>query len=153
MGRPRTPLLFAVGAIAVLALAIGDLIGITGLSGGTDRVLHDTYYVVAHISYVMKLAALFAMLALWYFAFPRVTGWTYSDRLGKVHFRLWAVGTIASSLPLVIVPRLLLQAANDPDVLWRWNLVAVIGTFFIAAGGLVFVINMVMAFIRRRRSS
>jgi cytochrome c oxidase subunit I len=153
MDRPRTPLLFALGAIAALALAIGELIGIAGLYGGTDRVLHDTYYVVAHTSYALKLVALFAILALWYFAFPRVTGWTYSDRLGKVHFGLWAVGTIASSLPLVIVPRLLGQLADELDVLWRWNLVAAIGTFFIAAGGLVFVVNMVMAFIRRRRSS
>jgi len=153
MDRPRTPLLFAVGAIATLALAIGDLIGITGLYRGTDRVLHDTYYVVAHTSYVLKLAALFAILALWYFAFPRVTGWTYSDRLGKVHFGLWAVGTIASSLPLFIVPRLPLQAARDLYVLWSWNLVAAIGTLLIAAGGLVFMINMVMAFVSRRRSS
>jgi cytochrome c oxidase subunit I len=153
MDRPRTPLLFAVGAIAALALAIGDLIGITGLSRGTDRVLHDTYYVVAHTSYVLKLAALFAGLALWFFAFPRVTGWTYSDRWGKVHFWLWAVGTVASSLPLVIVPRLLQQTGNLPDDLWRWNLVSAIGTFFIAVGWLVFVINMVVAFVYRRRSS
>jgi cytochrome c oxidase subunit I len=153
MDRPRTPLLFAAGAIIALALAIGDLIGMTGLYGGTDRVLHDTYYVVAHTSYVLKLAALFAVLALWYFAFPRVTGWAYSERLGKVHFWLWAVGTIASSLPFVLVPRLLRQAVDDPDAFWRWNLISAIGAYLVAAGWLVFVVNMVLAFVRRQRSS
>ena len=150
MDRPRTPLLFAAGAIVALVLAIGELIEVTGLFGGADHVLHDTYYVVAHTSYVLKLAALFAILAVWYFAFPKVTGWAYSDRLGKVHFWLWVVGLVASSFPFAFFPGLLRQAASDPDVLWPWILVSSIGAYLAAAGALVFLVNMVLAFVRRR---
>jgi len=153
MDRLRTPLLFAAGAIIALALAIGDLIGMTGLYGGADRVLQDTYYTVAHAHYLLKLAALLAVFALWYFAFPRVTGRAYSELLGKLHFGLWAVGIIASSIPFLIVPRLLRQATDDPDVFWRWNLISAIGAYVVVAGVLVFLVNMVLAFVRRRRSS
>jgi cytochrome c oxidase subunit I len=153
MDRPRTPLLFAAGAIIALALAIVDWIGMTGLYGGADRVLQDTYYVVAHSSYVLKVAALFAVLALWYFAFPKVTGLAYSELLGKVHFCLWVVGIVASSFPFVLLPGLLRQAASDPDVFWRWNLISAIGAYLMVAGALVFLVNMVLAFVRRRRSS
>jgi len=149
----HTPLLFAVGAIAALTLAIGTLVGITSPHPGTDRVLHDTYYVVAHNNYILKLAALFGVFAVWYFAFPRITGWSYSDFLGKLHFWLTVIGVGAVIIALNAMSSQVLRVANDPDVFWRWNLVSLIGSYLVAAGVLVFVANMGAAIVRRRRSS
>jgi cytochrome c oxidase subunit 1 len=148
----RTPLLFAVGAIAALTLAIGTLIGIAIPHPGTDRALHDTYYVVAHSTYILKLAALFGVFAVWYFAFPRITGWSYSDFLGKLHFSLTVTGVGALIIALSVMSSQAPRVANDPDFFWRWNLVSSIGSYLIVAGVMVFVANMVLAVVRRRQS-
>jgi len=146
----HTPLLFAAGAIAALALAIVTLIGIANPSLGTDRVLHDTYYVVAHSTYILKLVALFGVFAVWYFAFPRITGWSYSDFLGKLHFWLTAAGVGAVIAALNAMSSEVTRVLDDPDFFWRWNLLASIGSHLIMAGMLVFIANMVVAVVRRR---
>jgi cytochrome c oxidase subunit I len=148
--RPHTPLLFAVGAIAALTLAIGTLAGIGSPHLVTDRVLHDTYYVVAHTNYTLKLAALFGVFALWYFVFPRITGWSYSDFLGKLHFWLMASGVAVLIIALLAVSSQLARVVDDVDFVRRWNLVSSIGGYLIAAGVLVFIANMVLAVARRR---
>jgi heme/copper-type cytochrome/quinol oxidase subunit 1 len=124
--RPHTPLLFAVGAIAALTLAIGTLAGIGRPHLVTDRVLHDTYYVVAHTNYTLKLAALFGVFALWYFVFPRITGWSYSDFLGKLHFWLgWSTMWILSGAG-ILCPRSaaisLRPACWSSSPIWYWLL-------------------------------
>jgi cytochrome c oxidase subunit 1 len=147
---PHTPLLFAVGAIAVLTLAIGTLVAIGSPRLGTDRVLHDTYYVVAHTNYALKLAALFGVFAAWYFVFPRITGWSYSDFLGKLHFWLMATGVGVLIIALLAVSSQVARVVDDVDFVWRWNLVSSVGSYLIAAGVLVFIANMVLAVARRR---
>jgi cytochrome c oxidase subunit 1 len=149
---PHTPLFFAVGAITVLMLAIGIFVGTINPYPGTDRALHDTYYVVAHSNYILKLAALFGVFAVWYFAFPRITGWSYSDFLGKLHFWLTVTGVGALIIALYAVSSQVLRVVDDRDVFWRWNLVSSIGSYLMVAGVLVFMANMVVAVIRRQRS-
>ena len=56
--------------------------------GGIDRTLQDTYYVVAHFHYVLSLGAVFAIFAGWYYWFPKMTGYMYSEAVGKLHFWL-----------------------------------------------------------------
>jgi len=140
----RTPMLWAIGAIFVLA--IWGLTGIAALRASADRVLHDTYYVVAHAHYALTLAAAFGVFAGWYYAFPRITSYAYSDFLGKVHFWLWFIGANA----IVPVPAgLALWAANDPEAFRLSNLMSSIGSYMLAAGILVFFANMVLSFLRR----
>jgi cytochrome c oxidase subunit 1 len=146
----HTPLLFAAGAIAALALTIGTLIGIANPYLATDRVLHDTYYVVAHSTYILKLTALFGVFAVWYFAFPRITGWSYSDFLGKLHFWLTATGVGAVIVALNAMSSQVARVLDDLDFFWRWNLVASIGSYLVVAGVLIFIANMVLAVMRRR---
>jgi cytochrome c oxidase subunit I len=80
----RTPILWAIGF--VFMFTIGGLTGIVVANPGADRMLQDTYYIVAHFHYVLSLAAVFGIFAGWYYWFPKMTGYTYSDVLGKVHF-------------------------------------------------------------------
>jgi cytochrome c oxidase subunit 1 len=86
----RTPVLWAIGFIFVFT--IGGLTGVVVANPGADRMLQDTYYIVAHFHYVLSLAAVFGIFAGWYYWFPKITGYTYSDFLGKVHFWLSFIG-------------------------------------------------------------
>jgi len=148
----RKTTLWAIGAIFVLCF--GVLGGFVLANAGADRVLHDTYYVVAHSHYILSLAAVFGFFAVWYYGFPRITGYAYSELLGQIHFWLWFIGVNAMLIPQVIVlTSMARRLADDPDAFRVWNLVSSIGAYACAAGTLVFLANMVLACVRRRQPS
>jgi cytochrome c oxidase subunit I len=145
----RTPMLWAIGCIVVLA--IGGLTGIVIGNAGTDRVLHDTYFVAPHLHYVLSLAAVFGFFAGWYYLFPKVTGYAYSDLLGMIHFWSYFIGVNTMLVPHVLVVVVLAGRVGDaPDAFRHWNLVSSIGAYVCAAGSLVFIGNMVLSLLRRR---
>ncbi len=88
--RFTTPMLFALGFLPMFGIG-----GLTGLPLGlapTDIPLHDTYYVIGHFHYVVAPGTILALMAGIYYWFPKMTGRTMNDTLGKIHF--W--GTIVS---------------------------------------------------------
>jgi cytochrome c oxidase subunit 1 len=145
----RTPILWAIGFVFVFT--IGGLTGIVVANPGTDRMLQDTYYIVAHFHYVLSLAAVFGIFAGWYYWFPKMTGYTYSDALGKVHFWLSFIGANTIFFPqhflgLAGMPR---RVADYPDAFSDWNYISSLGAYIFAAGMLVFFANMIFAFVRK----
>ena len=66
-----------------------------------DRSLTDTYYVVAHFHYVLSLAAVFTIFGGWYYWFPKMTGYMYSEFFScKLHFWLMFIGANIAFFPM-----------------------------------------------------
>ncbi len=81
-----TPMLFALGFVSLFI--IGGLSGIFMAATPVDIYIHDTYFIVAHIHYVLFTSSLFGIFAGIYYWFPKMFGRLMNDRLGKVHFFL-----------------------------------------------------------------
>jgi cytochrome c oxidase subunit 1 len=149
----RTPMLWAIGFIFVFT--IGGVTGVVLASPGIDRSLQDTYYVVAHFHYVLSLGAVFAIFAGWYYWFPKMTGYMFSETLGKLHFWLTFVGVNIAFFPMHFLglsgmPR---RIADYPDAFGGMNQIASIGSYLSAAGLITFFVTMVYAFVRKERAA
>jgi cytochrome c oxidase subunit 1 len=81
-----TPMLNAIAFVAMFA--IGGLSGIFMASTPVDIFIHDTYFIVGHIHYVLFGGSLFGAFAGLYFWFPKMFGRRMSETWGKVHFWL-----------------------------------------------------------------
>ncbi len=82
--RFNTPMLFALAFLPMFGIG-----GLTGLPLGlapTNIHLHDTYYVIGHFHYVVAPGTIFALFAGIYYWFPKLTGRTMNETLGKIHF-------------------------------------------------------------------
>jgi cytochrome c oxidase subunit 1 len=151
--RFTTPMLFATGFI--ILFTIGGVTGVALASAGVDHALTDSYFVIAHFHYVLSLGAVFAIFAGLYYWFPKMTGYLYNERLGKVHFWVTFVGVNLAFFPqhflgLAGMPR---RYADYPDAYALWNTVSSLGAYISAAGLLLFLATMVEAFLRRRKAA
>jgi cytochrome c oxidase subunit 1 len=142
--RLKTPLYFAVGFVAMFI--IGGISGITLGSPPVDLQQTDTYYVVAHIHYVLFGGSIFGLFAGAYYWFPKITGRMFSERLGKLHFWLMLIAFNVTFFPMHILgtegmPRryYTYEAGMGWDV---WNLIETIGAFAMAFSILIFIWNM-----------
>src|SRR5262245_53695970 len=145
--RFRTPGLWTIGCV----LMLGVTAGIVMADARADLVLHDTYFVAAHFHYVLHLSLLFAFFTGWYYLFPRITSYTYSDTLGRLHFWLLFIGVNIALVPQVLLASGLAgRAVTAEDWLRNSNLVARAGSYISAAGILVFFANMALSLLRRR---
>jgi cytochrome c oxidase subunit 1 len=91
-------MLFALGFLSMFV--IGGLSGIYLASVPIDIHVSDTYFVVAHIHYVLFGGSLFTIFAGIYYWFPKMTGRMYSEKLGKLHFWLTFVGFNLTFFPM-----------------------------------------------------
>ena len=139
----KTPLLFSVGFIAMFV--IGGLSGIMHSIAPSDAQQQDTYFIVAHLHYVLFGGSIFAIFSGIYYWFPKATGRMLSDKIGQVHFWLTLIGFNIAFFPMHFVgmdgmPRR--QVTYDASMGWEfWNLISTIGSFVIVLSVIVFLHN------------
>jgi len=147
--RLDTAMLFALGFIATFTL--GGISGIFVAAFPFDWQAHDTYFVVAHLHYVLFGGSIFAIFAGLYYWWPKMFGRRLGEGLGKWHFWLTFIGFNLAFFPqhmlgLLGMPRRVYTYRDDS--LWEgYNLASTIGSYVMGIGVLLFALNM----IRTRR--
>ncbi len=139
----ETPMLFALGFVSMFV--IGGLSGIYLAAVPIDIHTSDTYFVVAHIHYVLFGGSLFTIFAGIYFWFPKMTGRMYDERLGKLHFWLTFVGFNLTFFPMhwLGIQGMPRRVADYVPRFADLNLFISIASFGLGASTLVFLYNMV----------
>ena len=135
----ETPMLFALGFVVMFT--IGGLSGLMLAIAPVDFQYHDTFFVVAHIHYVLYPGAIFATMAAVYYWIPKWTGNMYDERLGKIHFWTAVIALNLTFFPMHFVglggmPRRIADYALPFTGL---NTFATIGAFLLGLTQLLFL--------------
>jgi cytochrome c oxidase subunit 1 len=138
--------------------------GLTGLPLGlapTDIHLHDTYYVIGHFHYVVAPGTIFAIFAGIYFWFPKITGKSLNEALGKIHFIFSLIFMNGVFMPMFIqglagVSRRLADGgaayAHAQDVL-QWNEFMSWSAWGLGLAQIPFFINFIMTLLKNREEN
>jgi cytochrome c oxidase subunit 1 len=140
----KTPLLFVLAFFFILVM--GGLTGLMLASVSLDTQLHDSFFVVAHLHYVLMGGAVFPLFGAFYFWFPKFTGRMLDERLGRWNFWLFFIGFNVAFFPMHLLglwgmPR---RVYTYPAGMgWGdMNFVSSIGAATIAASVLLFLANV-----------
>jgi cytochrome c oxidase subunit I+III len=146
--RFNTPGLFALGSLIIFTMG-----GLTGVMVGLvpfDWQAHDSYFIVAHLHYVLIGGMVFPFMAALYYWAPAVSRQPLSEGLGRWVFWLMFAGTHITFLPMHLtglmgMPRRVYTYL--PEMNWVWpNLVSTFGAFLIGLGVLVFLADLARRF-------
>lgn len=149
----KTPMLFTVGFLILFTL--GGLTGVVLSNSGLDIALHDTYYVVAHFHYVLSMGAVFSMFAGFYYWFWRITGVSYLEEYGQIHFWSTFIGVNLTFFPqhflgLAGMPR---RIPDYPDSYALWNVVSSYGSIISVVSSLFFFYIIIDALSKKASST
>ena len=143
----KTPMLFALGFISLFI--IGGLSGVSHAVAPSDFQQQDTYYIVAHIHYVLFGGSIFGILAGIYYWFPKLTGRMLGEGMGKLNFWFTFVGMNLTFFPMHFVgmngmPRRIYTYGEE----FGWgllNMLSSLGYIVLFIGMLLFVINLIQS--------
>jgi cytochrome c oxidase subunit I+III len=143
--RLVTPMLFCLGFFGVFV--VGGVTGVMLASVPLDLQLHDTYFVVAHLHYVLIGGAVFPLLGAVYYWYPKMTGRMLSERLGRWNFATFFIG-----FNLVFFPLHILGLRGMPRRVFTYptgrgfddlNFLATVGAFVLALSVLLLLVNLI----------
>jgi cytochrome c oxidase subunit I len=152
--RFTTPMLYAIGFIP--SFVMGGVTGVMNATAAADYQYHDSYFVVAHFHYVIVGGVVLALLAGTHYWWPKMFGKMLSEKLGKVTFWLFFIGFhltffIQHFLGLMGMPRRVFTFL--PGQGWETgNLISSIGAFFMAAGTIVLLVNIVITTFKGKKA-
>jgi cytochrome c oxidase subunit I len=151
--RLNSAMLFGLGFVSMFV--IGGLSGIMIASVPFDIHVHDTYFIVAHLHYVLFGGSVFGLYAGIYHWFPKMTGRMMNEFLGKLHFVLTFVGFNLCFLPMHYLglqgmPRRV--AEYDPKFA-TVNLICTVGSYILAVSTFPLIINAVWSWIGGAKAS
>ena len=140
-----TGMLFALGFVC--SFLLGGISGVMIAMVPFDIHVTDTYFIVAHIHFVLFAGSVFTIFAGIYHWFPKITGRMYDPRLGRLHFWLTLAGTWGTFVPMHWIgmqgmPR---RVADYSAQFGDWNLFISLAGFMLGAAQLVFLFNMVVS--------
>src|ERR1700730_13844389 len=140
----KTPLLFCAGFIALFL--IGGISGIVLALFPVDGQLNETYFVVAHIHFVLMGGSVFTIFAAIYYWFPKMTGRMLSESLGRLSFVLMFLGFLITFLIQHVMgldgmPRRVYEYDSVGN-LALYNLISTIGSFVLGAGVIATIVNV-----------
>jgi len=156
--RLTTPMLHACGFLAMFL--IGGLTGIFAASTPVDAYLHDTYFIVGHLHYVLFGGSLFGTFAGITYWFPKMFGRMMSEKLGKLHF--WLSALFFNG---VMFPMFLLGVMGMPRRIYDWqqyahlqhagglNRMMSVSAFLLFAAQMIFVINFFWSMFKGRKAT
>lgn len=140
----KTPLLFAAGAVGIFL--IGGISGVFLATFPIDWQVNETYFVVAHLHFVLLGGAVLPIFAGIYYWFPKMSGRMLNETLGKLSFWLMFFGILITfmiqhAMGLEGMPRRIYEYDNVGH-LALYNIISTVGAFILASGVLVTIINV-----------
>lgn len=148
----ETPMLFALAFIVLFS--IGGFSGLMLAVVPADYQYHQTYFVVAHLHYVLMTGAVFGIFAGIYYWIPKWTGHYYNEFLGQLHFWISVVAVNVTFFPmhflgLAGMPR---RIADYALPFAQFNFIASIGAFALGIAQVIFLYNVINTIFRGKKA-
>ncbi|WP_051348646.1 cytochrome c oxidase subunit I [Peribacillus kribbensis] len=153
--RFNTPMLFALGFIP--SFVIGGVTGVMQAVVAADYQYHDSYFIVAHLHYVLIAGTIFGSFSGFYYWWPKMFGYILNEKLGKWQFWTFLIGFhmtffMMHLLGLKGMPRRVYTYYPE-DGLFELNFISTIGAFLMGISVMLFIWNVIYSWRRKEKEN